>query len=280
MDGHPSTSRDSGSSPDHRSSADSKVWPRRRSPDAEDTTNPTLPGPWASPACPLSHTPCSSQVKGRNSHHTAKEVFKAIRGHGGIAPATFFTLEETQNQRWLHLTAVGKRVSRSFPTSTLSSSSLGQSTSRRASVLGTPIPWPESFPALHSLEEKKFRVSPSEPCTRLPQSPWGTLSHGFWACPPTSSPFQSPGIFLNSNRKQKQPVSVGKGVPPCCYCCSVAKSCPTLREPMACSTPSLPVLPYLPEFAKFVFIELVMPSTLSGAKCKGGCHSSLPRGQI
>ena len=31
------------------------------------------------------------------------------------------------------------------------------------------------------------------------------------------------------------------------FCCSVAKSCPTLCDPMNCSTPSLPVLHQLPE---------------------------------
>ena len=35
-----------------------------------------------------------------------------------------------------------------------------------------------------------------------------------------------------------------------CCCCSVAKSCPTLCDPMACSTPGFPVLHYLPEFAQ------------------------------
>ena len=33
-------------------------------------------------------------------------------------------------------------------------------------------------------------------------------------------------------------------------CYSVAKSCPTLRNPMDCSTPGFPVLHYLPEFAQ------------------------------
>ena len=33
---------------------------------------------------------------------------------------------------------------------------------------------------------------------------------------------------------------------PCC--CSVTQLCPTLREPMDCSTPGFPVLHYLPEF--------------------------------
>ena len=34
------------------------------------------------------------------------------------------------------------------------------------------------------------------------------------------------------------------------YCCSVAKSCPTLCDPMECSAPGFPVLHYLPEFAQ------------------------------
>ena len=34
------------------------------------------------------------------------------------------------------------------------------------------------------------------------------------------------------------------------YCCSVAQSCPTLCNPMNCSTPGLPVLHCLPEFAQ------------------------------
>ena len=33
-------------------------------------------------------------------------------------------------------------------------------------------------------------------------------------------------------------------------CCSVAKSCPTLCDPMVCSTPGFPVLHHLPEFAQ------------------------------
>ena len=34
------------------------------------------------------------------------------------------------------------------------------------------------------------------------------------------------------------------------YCCSVAKSCPTLCDPMDCSTPGIPVPHYLPQLAK------------------------------
>ena len=35
-----------------------------------------------------------------------------------------------------------------------------------------------------------------------------------------------------------------------CWCCSVAKSCPTLCNPMNCSTPGSSVLHYLPECAQ------------------------------
>ena len=45
-------------------------------------------------------------------------------------------------------------------------------------------------------------------------------------------------------------------------CCLVAHSCPTLCNPMVCSTPGLLVLHCLPEFMlKLMFIESVMPST-------------------
>ena len=45
-----------------------------------------------------------------------------------------------------------------------------------------------------------------------------------------------------------------------CSCCSVTQSCPTLCDPMDCSTPGFPVLHYLLEFAKTHVHELVMPS--------------------
>ena len=35
-----------------------------------------------------------------------------------------------------------------------------------------------------------------------------------------------------------------------CCCCSVAKSCPTLWDPMNCSTPGFPVLHYLLQFSQ------------------------------
>ena len=43
-------------------------------------------------------------------------------------------------------------------------------------------------------------------------------------------------------------------------CCSVAQSCPTLCNPMDCSTPDFHVLHYLLELIKLMPIESVMPS--------------------
>ena len=47
------------------------------------------------------------------------------------------------------------------------------------------------------------------------------------------------------------------------YCCSVAKSCLTLWDPMDCSTPGFPILHYLPEYAQTHFrwvSEAIQPS--------------------
>ena len=44
------------------------------------------------------------------------------------------------------------------------------------------------------------------------------------------------------------------------YIVLLSLSCPTLYDPMNCSMPGFPVLHYLPEFVKLVFIESVMPS--------------------
>ena len=47
-----------------------------------------------------------------------------------------------------------------------------------------------------------------------------------------------------------------------CCCCSVAKSCLTLCDPMVCIMSGFPVLHYLLEFAQFMIIESAMPSNL------------------
>ena len=44
------------------------------------------------------------------------------------------------------------------------------------------------------------------------------------------------------------------------FCCSVAKSCVTICNPMYCSMPGVPVLYHLLEFAKLKSSESVMPS--------------------
>ena len=46
----------------------------------------------------------------------------------------------------------------------------------------------------------------------------------------------------------------------CCCCCSVAKFCPTLCDPMDCSTPGFPVLTSSWSLLKLMSTESVMPS--------------------
>ena len=40
------------------------------------------------------------------------------------------------------------------------------------------------------------------------------------------------------------------------FCCSVAKSCPALCDPMNCSRPGFPILHYLPEFVLFKLMSI------------------------
>ena len=49
---------------------------------------------------------------------------------------------------------------------------------------------------------------------------------------------------------------------PFCCCCSVAKSCPTLHNPMDCSTPGSPVLHYIPEFAQ-IHVHPIISSSVA-----------------
>ena len=44
------------------------------------------------------------------------------------------------------------------------------------------------------------------------------------------------------------------------FCCSIAQSCPTLCDPMDCSTPGFPVLNISQSLLKLMSIESVMPS--------------------
>ena len=54
----------------------------------------------------------------------------------------------------------------------------------------------------------------------------------------------------------------GQGLLRQACCCSVAQSCPTLYDPLDCSTPGFPALHYFPESAQTQLksIESVMPS--------------------
>ena len=59
------------------------------------------------------------------------------------------------------------------------------------------------------------------------------------------------------------------------HCCSVAKLCPAVCDPVDCSTPGFPVLHCLPIFTvlRFMFIESVMPSNhLTPFSCPRSCQ--------
>ena len=52
------------------------------------------------------------------------------------------------------------------------------------------------------------------------------------------------------NSQQLSPVGHGQPSPSCCCRCSVTQLCPTLCDPMNCSSPGLPVPHHLLEFAQ------------------------------
>ena len=63
----------------------------------------------------------------------------------------------------------------------------------------------------------------------------------------------------------------------CDCCCSDAKLCLTLCNPMDCSTSDFPVLHYLQSLLKFMTIELVMPPTTSSSVAPfSSCPQSFP----
>ena len=65
------------------------------------------------------------------------------------------------------------------------------------------------------------------------------LSHWFWKIR-----FQGPSIWrVFSLTREEREISV------CTSCCSITKSCPSLCDPIGCSTPGFPVLHYLLESA-------------------------------
>ena len=58
----------------------------------------------------------------------------------------------------------------------------------------------------------------------------------------------------------------------CCCCCSVANLCPTLCDPMNC-TSGFPVLPYLPEFAQ---THVHWVNDVIQLKCPSSVHPASP----
>ena len=58
------------------------------------------------------------------------------------------------------------------------------------------------------------------------------------------------------------------------YCCSVAKSCPPLCNPLDCSTPGFPVLHYLPNSCPLS--RWSYPTISSSATAFSFCHQSFP----
>ena len=75
------------------------------------------------------------------------------------------------------------------------------------------------------------------------------------------------------------PVLLSFLVPKCndSCCCSVAKSCPTLCDPMSCSMPGFPVLHYPLEFAQtHVLSQWCHPTISSSAALFSSCPQSFP----
>ena len=61
------------------------------------------------------------------------------------------------------------------------------------------------------------------------------------------------------------------------FCCSISPSCPTLCDPMDCSTPGSSVLHYLLSLLKLMSIESVMPSNhLASVVPFSSCLQSFP----
>ena len=81
-----------------------------------------------------------------------------------------------------------------------------------------------------------------------PQGDWKN-----WVVNPPTGQMRETGVGGGGGGSGQLLKSTGKATlaaEPGSYCCSVAQSCPVLCNPMDCSTPALPVLHYLQEFAQ------------------------------
>ena len=108
---------------------------------------------------------------------------------------------------------------------------LEEGTTTHASVLAWRIPWTEEPGRLQSTGSQRVRPN------------WSNWTHTH------STHIDIFNIFSYLIKFQKFH---------CCY--SFAKLCPTLCDPMDCSTPGFPVLHYLQEFAQTHSIKSVIPS--------------------
>ena len=85
---------------------------------------------------------------------------------------------------------------------------------------------------------------------------WACCYNFFDMCISYLRPVSCVFIYWASSR-----ISIGRGfslMP--VFCCSVAQSCPTLFNPMDCSTPGFPVLHHLLEFAQTHVSDAIQPS--------------------
>ena len=82
--------------------------------------------------------------------------------------------------------------------------------------------------------------------------------------------------MVNSKHKKVNRCA-GKEETRCQGGCSVAQSCLTLRNPMDCRVPGIPLLHHLPELAQTQSIESVMPSNYLILCCPfSSCLESFP----
>lgn len=121
---------------------------------------------------------------------------------GSLRQSAFFTLKAAQSQaRLQHFMAVGSSQS-DFP-GAVSCSEPRPTACRDNTAQRTPTFWPQSFPTLHSPKGGSSRYPLSKACTLPPALMASGLST------------QSPGGFFSSHLKQKWPICIRKGVPPC-----------------------------------------------------------------
>ena len=86
-----------------------------------------------------------------------------------------------------------------------------------------------------------------------PQETLGSAWGHFLACHTGTGCYHHPTAHWTVALPKKKPSQPKcQQLTCCCSCCLVAKLCPILCVPVDCSTPSFPVLHYLPECAQIV----------------------------